>query len=58
MVGQLEVIQIVNGSTLSFRQLWEQFNIPNLNVCMALAVGHLCMLLDQLEVIQIVDVSI
>ena len=32
--------------------MWEQFNILNLNLCLALAGGHVCMLLGQLEVIQ------
>jgi hypothetical protein len=52
LLDQLEVIQIVDVSIWSFRQLWEQFNILNLHVCLALAVGNLCMLLGQLEVIQ------
>jgi hypothetical protein len=34
------------------RRLWEQFNILNMNLCLAMAGGHLCMLLGQLEVIQ------
>ena len=36
----------------NFRRMWEQFNILNLNLCLALAGGHVCMLLGQLEVIQ------
>ncbi len=32
--------------------MWEQFNILNMNLCLAMVGGHLCMLLGQLEVIQ------
>jgi hypothetical protein len=35
-----------------WRRLWEQFNILNMNLCLAMAGGHFCMLLGQLEVIQ------
>jgi hypothetical protein len=34
------------------RLLWEQFHILNMNLCLAMAGGHLCMLLGQLEFIQ------
>lgn len=33
-------------------RLWEQFNILTINVCLAMAGGHLCMLLGQLQVVQ------